>query len=134
MTDEHPSRRSFLDRAALAGAGIYSEGGLGSAGSTGRGEANLLTCGSHTIMEHLRQGKSPEEACLLALRRIAEKTHLVPRHRDAKGRPRFNVNFTCVDARGRAAWAATWSGSKHVFGDNQGVKIFDSAYLYKRDG
>jgi N4-(beta-N-acetylglucosaminyl)-L-asparaginase len=123
-----------LGDSPVVGAGIYSEGGVGSAGSTGRGEANLLTCGSHTVVEHLRQGKTPEEACLLALRRIAEKTHLVPRHRDAKGRPRFNVHFYCVDARGRAAGAAIWSGAKYVFGDNEGVKTLDSAYLYRRDG
>ena len=123
-----------LGDSPVVGAGIYSEGGVGSAGSTGRGEANLVTCGSHTVVEYLRQGKSPEEACLLALRRIAEKTHLVPRHRDAKGRPKFNVQFYCVDARGRAAGAAIWSGAKYVFGDNGGVKTLDSAYLYKRDG
>ncbi len=96
---------------AVVGAGIYSENGVGSAGSTGRGEANLVTCGSHTVVEFLRQGKSPEEACLLALKRIDEKTHRVPRHRDAQGRPRFQVNFYCVDAKGRTAGAGIWSGA-----------------------
>ena len=117
----------------VVGAGLYSENGVGSAGSTGRGEANLLTCGSHTVVEFLRDGLSPEEACLRALKRIAEKTHLVPRHRDAKGRPKFNVNFYCVNAAGRAAGAAIWSGSKYVVGDAEGVRRLDSAYLYKKD-
>ena len=72
---------------AVVGAGVYSENGVGSCGSTGRGEANLVTCGSHTVVEFLRQGKSPEEACLLALKRIDEKTHIVPRHRDDEGPP-----------------------------------------------
>lgn len=117
----------------VVGAGIYSENGVGSAGSTGRGEANLLTCGSHTVVEFLRDGLAPEEACLRALKRIAERTHHVPRHRDAKGRPTFNVNFYCVDAAGRAAGAAIWSGSKHVVGDAEGVRTLDSAYLYKRE-
>ena len=40
----------------VVGAGLYSENGVGSAGSTGRGEATLLTCGSHTVVEHLRDG------------------------------------------------------------------------------
>lgn len=117
----------------VIGAGLYSENGVGSAGSTGRGEANLLTCGSHTVVEYLRDGLAPEEACLEALKRIAEKTHLVPRHRDARGRPTFNVNFYCVDAAGRTAGAAIWSGSKYVTGDAEGVRALDSAYLYKRD-
>ena len=117
---------------AVVGAGVYSENGVGSAGSTGRGEANLVTCGSHTVVEFLRQGKSPEEACLATLERISEKTHLTPRHRDEKGRPKFNVSFYCVDPSGRAAGAAIWSGSKYVVGDNDGVRTLESAYLYKR--
>ncbi len=117
----------------VIGAGLYSENGVGSAGSTGRGEANLVTCGAHTVVEHLRAGLAPEEACLRALKRIAEKTHLVPRHRDAKGRPSFNVNFYCVDAAGRAAGAALWSGSKYVVGDAGGVRTLESAWLYRKD-
>ena len=121
-----------LGDSPVVGAGIYSEGGVGSCGSTGRGEANLVTCGSHTVVEAMRQGKSPEEACLLALKRIAEKTHLVPRHRDAQGRPKFNVNFYAVNAQGRTAGAAIWSGYKHVVADDAGVRTVDSAYLYKK--
>src|SRR5450631_3968543 len=117
---------------AVVGAGIYSENGVGSCGSTGRGEANLVTCGSHTVVEHMRQGKSVEEACLLALKRIDEKSHRVPRHRDDKGRPKFNVNFYAMDAKGRTAGAAIWSGSKYVVGDNDGVRTLESAYLYKK--
>lgn len=122
-----------LGDSPVVGAGIYTEGGVGSCGSTGRGEANLVTCGSHTVIEGLRQGKSPEEACLQALKRISEKTHLVPRHRDAAGRPRFNVSFYCVDALGRTAGASIWSGAKYVVGDADGVKTLESAYLYKKD-
>jgi N4-(beta-N-acetylglucosaminyl)-L-asparaginase len=117
---------------AVVGAGVYSENGVGSCGSTGRGEAVLVACGSYTVVDFMRQGKSPEEACLLALRRIAEKTHNVPRHRDDKGRPKFNVSFYAIDAKGQTAGAAIWSGSKHVVGDNDGVRTVESAYLYKK--
>jgi N4-(beta-N-acetylglucosaminyl)-L-asparaginase len=119
---------------AVVGAGVYSENGVGSCGSTGRGEANLVTCGSHTVVEFLRQGKTPEDACLLALKRIDEKTHKVPRHRDAKGRPKFNVSFYCVDAKGKTASAAIWSGVKYVVADKDGVYTRESAHLYKRGG
>jgi N4-(beta-N-acetylglucosaminyl)-L-asparaginase len=121
-----------LGDSPVVGAGIYSEGGVGSCGSTGRGEANLVTCGSHTVVEFMRQGKSPEEAALAALKRIDEKTHRVPRHRDAKGRPTFNVSFYCVDAKGRAAGAAIWSDGKYVVADKDGVRTLESAYLYSR--
>ena len=117
----------------VVGAGLYSENGVGSAGSTGRGEANLITCGSHTVVEYLRDGLAPEEACLRALKRIVEKTHLVPRHRDAKGRPTFNVHFYCVDTSGRTAGVSIWSGKTHVVGDAAGVRVVENAYLYRRD-
>ncbi|HTS01536.1 MAG TPA: N(4)-(beta-N-acetylglucosaminyl)-L-asparaginase [Thermoanaerobaculia bacterium] len=117
----------------VVGAGLYCENGVGSAGSTGRGEANLEVAGAHTIVELLRQGKGVEEACLGALRRIDEKIHLVPRHRDAKGRPRFNVSYYAIDAKGRTAGASIWSGTKHVVADDAGVRTVESAYLYKKD-
>ena len=44
---------------AVVGAGVYSENGVGSCGSTGRGEANLVTCGSHTVVEFLQAGEVP---------------------------------------------------------------------------
>ena len=91
-----------------------------------------MSVGSHTVVEFMRQGKSVEEACLLALKRIDEKTHKVPRHRDEKGRPRFDVNFYAIDANGKTAGAAIWSGSKHVVADGEGVRTVESAYLYKR--
>lgn len=121
-----------LGDSPVPGAGIYTEGGVGSCGSTGRGEANLDVCGSHAVVELLRQGKDPEEACLTVLKRIAEKTHLVPRHRDRDGRPRFQVNLYCVDTRGRTAGASIWSGQKYVVADLDGVKSLDSAFLYPR--
>ena len=66
------------------------------------------------------------------MKRIDEKTHRVPRHRDDKGRPKFNVNFYAMDAKGKTAGAAIWSGSKYVVGDGEGVRTLESAYLYKK--
>jgi N4-(beta-N-acetylglucosaminyl)-L-asparaginase len=57
----------------IIGAGLYCDNEVGSAGSTGRGEANLLNCSSVMIVEWMRQGKSPEEACLLACKRVKMK-------------------------------------------------------------
>jgi N4-(beta-N-acetylglucosaminyl)-L-asparaginase len=50
----------------ILGAGLYVDNEVGAAGSTGRGEANLLACSSAMIVEFIRQDKSPEEACLMA--------------------------------------------------------------------
>src|SRR5690606_11355922 len=56
----------------IIGAGLYVDNDVGACGSTGRGEANLKTCASFLVVEFMRQGVSPEEAGLRALKRIAE--------------------------------------------------------------
>src|SRR5438094_2513973 len=46
----------------ILGAGLYVDGEIGAAGSTGRGEANLLSLASFLIVESMRQGKPPKDA------------------------------------------------------------------------
>ncbi len=83
----------------IIGAGLYCDNEVGSAGSTGRGEANLLNCSSVMVVEWMRQGKSPEEACLLACKRIAERQR-EKRLQDDKGRFKHNVKFYAINKRG----------------------------------
>ena len=58
----------------IVGAGLYVDNDVGACGSTGRGEAVIKTCGSHSVVELMRQGMSPTDACLEALRRIVAYT------------------------------------------------------------
>src|SRR5258708_2087507 len=58
----------------IIGAGCFADNEVGSAGSTGRGEANILVSGGHLTVEFMRQGKHPREAWLLTLARIARTT------------------------------------------------------------
>jgi N4-(beta-N-acetylglucosaminyl)-L-asparaginase len=55
----------------IIGAGCSVDNEVGAAGSTGRGEENIKISGGHTIIEMMRKGKSPTDACLEALLRIA---------------------------------------------------------------
>jgi N4-(beta-N-acetylglucosaminyl)-L-asparaginase len=64
---------------------------IGAAGSTGRGEANLQNCSSFMIVELMRSGMSPEEACLEVLRRVAKKTEKRLRNKD--GEPNYGLRF-----------------------------------------
>jgi N4-(beta-N-acetylglucosaminyl)-L-asparaginase len=117
----------------ILGAGLYVDNDVGAAGSTGRGEANLLACSCALIVEYMRQGKSPEEACLMACQRIAGQTR-VKRLLDAKGRPNFDVAFYAIARRGGFGGASIWSGAQFVV--NTGEKesrLQDAAYLYKRE-
>ena len=117
----------------ILGAGLYVDNEVGAAGSTGRGEANLLACSSVMIVEYMRQGKTPEEACLLACKRIANQTK-ERRLLDQKGRPNFNVVFYAISKNGTYGGAAIWSGPK--FAINTGEKdsrLENCSYLYKRE-
>jgi isoaspartyl peptidase/L-asparaginase-like protein (Ntn-hydrolase superfamily) len=59
----------------IIGAGIYVERGLGGAVCTGLGEAAMRTVAAHSVIEALRHGKTPQEACESVIMRMAE---LVP--------------------------------------------------------
>jgi len=117
----------------ILGAGLYVDNEVGAAGSTGRGEANLLACSSVMIVEYMRQSKSPEQACLMACERIAKQTKEL-RLVDAKGRPKFNVNFYAIDRAGNFGGAAIWSGGKYAVNTGEPKsRLVDLAYLYKRE-
>lgn len=57
----------------LIGAGMYVDNEVGAAAATGRGEALIEVCGSFLVVELMRSGRSPEQACREALMRIIEK-------------------------------------------------------------
>jgi N4-(beta-N-acetylglucosaminyl)-L-asparaginase len=114
----------------ILGAGLYLDNRVGSAGSTGRGEANLLNLSSSNIVESLRQGLSPADALRRACERIVETTRLSPRLLDAKGRPNFDVKFYCVAKDGRFAGASLWTGAKFAVHDGESARLVDCEPLY----
>jgi N4-(beta-N-acetylglucosaminyl)-L-asparaginase len=105
----------------LIGAGLFVDNDVGAAGSTGRGEANIVTAGSHTVVELMRAGKHPKDACLAACKRIAQATR-AKRLLRADGRPDFNVNFYAVDKRGRHGGAALYDGGEFAVCDAKGPR------------
>ena len=116
----------------ILGAGLWVDNEVGAAGSTGRGEANLLACSSVMIVEYMRQGKSPEAACLLACERIANQTKM-KRLLNDDGRPNFDVRFYAINKRGDYGSASIWSGG--TFAINTGGKEsrkLNSAFLFKQ--
>ncbi|MCG8409324.1 MAG: N(4)-(beta-N-acetylglucosaminyl)-L-asparaginase [Phycisphaerales bacterium] len=114
----------------IIGAGLYVDNEVGAAGSTGRGESNLQNCSSFLIVELMRAGKSPEQACLETLRRVAD--HTEPRLRDKDGRADFGLKFYAVAKDGRYGSASLWSGAKFAVHDGTKARLEDCAYLYKR--
>src|SRR5262245_45624734 len=86
----------------ILGAGLYVDGQIGAAGSTGRGEANLYGLCSFLIVDEMRRGKHPKDAGLEALRRIKANT-IEKRLLTPDGNPRFSINFYAVNAKGEFA-------------------------------
>ncbi len=115
----------------IIGAGLYVDNDIGGAGSTGRGEANLSNCSSVMIVEFMRQGKSPEEACLMACKRIVDHTKM-KRLLNDDGKPNFNVTFYAINKRGEYGSAALWSGAKFTVNDGSTNTKLDCAFLFKR--
>lgn len=113
----------------ILGAGLFLDNEIGSAGSTGRGEANLLNLSSHTIVEGMRRGLAPKDALMEACKRIAA-TNLNPRLRDSKKRPSFQVKFYCVAKDGRYAGASLWAGTQMAVHDGDSARLVDCASLY----
>jgi len=115
----------------IIGAGLYVDNEVGSAGSTGRGEANLTNCSSVMIVEYMRQGKSPEQACLNACQRIVDH-NTMRRLKDDSGKPNFNVKFYAMNKMGEYGSASIFSGGEVAVHDGSSARLLPSAYLYKK--
>src|SRR5207245_6567961 len=89
----------------IIGAGLYVDQEVGAAGSTGRGEENIRVAGGHTIVENMRHGMAPREACLNALKRVARNFN-----NDRAKLAQFDLNFYALRKDGAYAGAALWSG------------------------
>jgi len=87
----------------IIGAGCCVDNEVGAAGSTGKGEENIKISGGHTIIEMMRQGKSPKDACLEACARIA-------RHykNDKKKLGTFHIYFYALNKDGVHGAASLW--------------------------
>src|SRR3954469_1727616 len=91
----------------ILGAGLYVDGEVGAAGSTGRGEANLYNLTSFLIVENMRRGMHPKDAGMDAMRRIKSNT-IEKRLLKADGNPNFNINFYILSAQGEYAGVAMY--------------------------
>jgi len=99
----------------LLGAGLYVDGDVGAAGSTGRGEANVYGLCSFVIVENMRRGMAPKDAGMNALRRIKAAT-IERRLLNNRGEPNFNVSFYVVNAKGEYAGVALYGAATATFG------------------
>lgn len=84
----------------LIGAGLYVDDAAGAAGATGVGEEIIRISGSYFIVEAMRGGKSPQEACETAVRRVNSTAV-------RRGEHPARVAFLALDSKGRVGAACT---------------------------
>jgi N4-(beta-N-acetylglucosaminyl)-L-asparaginase len=101
----------------ILGAGLYVDGEVGAAGSTGRGEANLYNLCSFAIVEEMRRGATPKDAALTALKRVAKNT-IEKRLWNSRRQPNFNLTFYVVNAKGNYAGVSMYEGEYAVCTEN----------------
>jgi len=87
----------------IIGAGCCVDNEVGAAGSTGKGEENIKISGGHTIIEMMRQGKSPTDACLEAMGRVARNYK-----NDKKKLGTFHLYFYAINKDGAHGAASLW--------------------------
>jgi N4-(beta-N-acetylglucosaminyl)-L-asparaginase len=114
----------------LIGCGLYLDSDVGSAGSTGRGEACILANGASSVVGEMRRGATPTDACLEVLRRVVRFTRIA-RLRDAQGRPSFNLSLYALNTKGERGAASLYPASFSV-ATSDGAEKLQTAALYER--
>ena len=87
----------------IIGAGLFVDGDVGAAGSTGKGEENIKICGGHTVVEMMRKGLKPGDACLEALGRVARNYH-----GDKNKLGTFHLYYYALNKDGEYGSASLW--------------------------
>ena len=113
----------------IVGAGQYTDNAIGAAGSTGRGESNIMVCGGFLTVEHMRRGMKPADACLETLKRVVAATP--PRLIDERGRPKFDLQFYALNKAGDVG-AASLFPARYAAHDGRDAAVRDTAFLYQR--
>ena len=108
----------------IVGAALFVDNEVGAACATGVGEEVMKTCGSFLIVELMRQGATPQEACEEGIRRIAA------RHDDLTG---VQVGYLAVDRRGRVGAYDVQPWFQYALSDQDGgTRLVDSPSVVPR--
>jgi len=106
----------------IIGAGMYVDNEIGAACATGLGETVIKICGSYLIVELMRQGFSPMEACKKGVERLISKN---PNYKDVQ------VGFLALSKNGEVGAYALQKGFNFARYDSSGNKLIDSDYFLK---
>lgn len=105
----------------IIGSGLFVDNAIGGAAATGQGEEVVKTVGSFLVVELMRQGRSPQEACEEAVHRIVKGN---PRHKD------FQVGYIAINKNGETGGYCIHPGfSYRVYSKNGHENIEPGSFL-----
>lgn len=106
----------------IIGAGLFVDDEVGAATATGLGESIIRICGSFLIVELMRQGRSPQEACEEAVRRLVAKN---------KNIKDIQAGFLAINKAGEVGAYAVHPGFNYAQATESGNVLIDSASHFK---
>ncbi len=107
----------------IIGAGLYVDNAVGAAGAVGRGEDVIKACSSYHIVMRMREGRTPEEACMDALRMIEE------RYRKVNPDYYPGEHFVALNRGGEVGCASMSGGARMSVMDSDGLRYVDGPGL-----
>lgn len=108
----------------IIGSGLYVDNKIGAAGATGLGENVMRHCGSFLVVEMMRNGAGPTEACEMAVNRIVE---LDPKNLDS-----LDINFIALSKAGQYGAAGTSKGFRYAVADSDNSEVLDAKSLSEK--
>ncbi|NVK66665.1 MAG: N(4)-(beta-N-acetylglucosaminyl)-L-asparaginase [Flavobacteriales bacterium] len=106
----------------IIGAGLFVDNEIGAACATGMGEAVIRIAGSHTVVELMRQGYTPQQACEMAVDRIIQK------HEDLTG---LQVGFLALDKYGNYGAYSVYEGFNFALKTARKEDLIDAGFNRK---
>ncbi|GAA4449027.1 N(4)-(beta-N-acetylglucosaminyl)-L-asparaginase [Nibrella saemangeumensis] len=105
----------------IIGAGLFIDNEIGGAVATGLGEAVMKTCGAFLVVELMRQGRTPQEACLEAARRITSKQNY----------KEFQVGYLAINKKGEHGAYSIQPDFNYTLYQNGRNRVIESASFVK---
>jgi len=115
--------RGRVGDSPIIGAGLFVDNEIGAATSTGVGEEVIRICGSHLVVELMRQGNSPQEACKKAVERIVKNQPMKSKE--------MQVGFLAINKNGEYGAYALQNGFTYAIYSNEiNNQLFEAKSYY----
>ena len=113
--------RGRIGDSPVIGAGLYVDNEVGAVVATGQGEDVIRVAGSSAVVEQMRQGKSPTEACKIIVERIN-------RIKKEKAKD-IQICFIAINKKGEFGAYSLHKGFNYAVHNKEGNKLYESTSL-----